>query len=72
MAQYNINLQIPLRENMQDQRPQKHVRTMMKIRKTIETTFSILCEHFALTKIKTHDLWHYTSKLTPKIIAYYF
>lgn len=72
MAAMGINLQTPLRSNMVDHRPKWFVKSCMKLRKRIETTFSLLTEQFALTKIKAHDLWHYTSKFTRKILAYNF
>ena len=72
MAAYGINLQTPLRDNMHDPRPQKTVKLLMRIRKSIETALSILTGFFSLTKIKAHDLWHFTSKLYRKLLAYNF
>ncbi len=72
MADHDINLQTPLRKNMPDARPKKTVKALMRIRKKVETALSVLTETFALTKIKAHDIWHYTSKLYRKILAYNF
>jgi hypothetical protein len=71
-ASHGIDLQTPLRDNMQDPRPRPFVYALNRLRKPIETTLSILVDHFHLTKIKAHDLWHYTHKLLRKLIAYNF
>jgi hypothetical protein len=72
MAACGIDLQTPLRDNMQDKRPKHAVRTLLRVRKKIETALSLLTQLFHLTKIKAHNLWHYTSKLTRKLLAYNF
>ena len=72
LAENGLDLQTPLRDNMPDPRPKEIVRMLNKARKPIETALSILVDTFHLTKIKAHDLWHYTNKLTRKILAYNF
>lgn len=72
LAQHGIDLQTPLRENMKDNRPKWTVKQLLKVRKSIETALSVLTDSFALTKIKAHDLWHFTNKLTRKLLAYNF
>jgi hypothetical protein len=72
MAEHAIDLQTPLRDNMPDTRPKQAVKTLMRVRKSIETTLSLLTETFGIAKIKAHDLWHFTNKLTRKILAYNF
>lgn len=72
MAMWGINLQTPLRDNMEDDRPMSAVHTLMTVRKSIETALSVLTGSFNLTKIKAHDLWHFSSKLTRKLLAYNF
>lgn len=72
LAEQGINLQTPLRGNMTDSRPKWLVKSFMKIRKSIETTFSILNDVFSFTRIKAHDLWHFTSKLSRKLLAFNF
>jgi Transposase DDE domain len=69
---YGIDLQTPLRDNMPDTRSPHVVRTLSRMRKPIETALSVLIERFNLTKIKAHNLWHYTNKLLRKLIAYNF
>ena len=70
LAQHGIDLQTPLRSNMADQRPSAFVRTLMKVRKSIETAFSVLVTQFSFTKIKAHDLWHFLNKCSRKILAF--
>ncbi len=72
MAACGVDLQTPLRDNMPDPRPPWAVRNLLRVRKSVETALSLLTELFGLTKIKAHDLWHYTSKLTRKLLAYNF
>jgi hypothetical protein len=69
---HEIDLQTPLRKNMTDPRPQWMIQQLLKVRKAVETTLSVLVESFSLTKIKAHDMWHFTSKITRKLLAYNF
>jgi hypothetical protein len=72
LAQNGLDLQTPLRDNMPDSRPKQVVRRLNKARKPIETALSVLVDTFNLTEIKAHDIWHYTNKLTRKLLAYNF
>lgn len=72
MADHGIDLQTPKRDNMPDKRPKQAVKTLMSVRKSVETTLSLLTEMFNITKIKGHDLWHFTNKPTRKFLAYNF
>ena len=72
LAAQGIDLQTPLRSNMTDQRSPAFVKSLMKVRKSIETAFSVLVGHFNFTKIKAHDLWHFFSKFFRKILAFNF
>lgn len=67
-----IDLETPLRENMEDKRPKAFVKQLCAVRKRIETALSVLTEHFAIARIRAHDLWHYTSKFARKLLAYNF
>lgn len=67
-----IHLQTPLRDNMPDPRPRPEIHALNRLRKPVETALSVLIDHFHLTKIKAHDLWHYTNKIFRKLIAYNF
>jgi IS5 family transposase len=72
LTAHGIDLQTPLRDNMHDPRPRSERLALNRLRKPVETTLSVLIDHFHLTKIKAHDLWHYTNKLLRKLIAYNF
>ena len=70
LAQDNINLQTPLRDNMLDTRPRAYVQTLLKTRRRVETVIGQLTEFFDFAACKARDIWHLTAKLTRKIIAY--
>lgn len=72
MTAQGIDLQTPLRGNMPDGRPKWALKNLLRVRKSVETALSVLTEYFALTRIKAHDLWHYASKLSRKLLAYNF
>jgi hypothetical protein len=52
--------------------PRRTVYNLLRVRKAIESALSVLVDTFSLTKIKAHDIWHYTNKLNRKIFAYNF
>lgn len=70
LSQNGINLQTPLRKNMKENRPEKELNWLKRKRKRVETTLSTLQERLRITKIKAHNLWHFSSKLIRKLIAY--
>lgn len=70
LAADNINLQTPLRDNMDDKRPKPYVQALLKTRRKVETVIGQLTEFFAFAKCKAKDLWHLTAKLIRKLIAY--
>jgi Transposase DDE domain len=70
LASQNLDLQTPLRKNMQDARPKETVSLMMNIRRKIETVIGQLVERFHIQSIKAKDLWHLCSKVTRKILAH--
>jgi hypothetical protein len=70
LASQNLNLQTPLRKNMQDARPKETISLMMNIRRKIETVIGQLVERFHIQSIKAKDLWHLCSKVTRKILAH--
>jgi hypothetical protein len=46
------------------------IQTGMRLRKRIETVGSQLSEHFAITRIRVRDIWHYQARLIRKILAH--
>ena len=53
-----INLQTPLKKNMKDTRTKAYVKSLMKIRRRIETTIGQLAERFEIEKCRCRDTWH--------------
>jgi hypothetical protein len=70
LAKQHLDLQTPLRKNMQDARPKETVSLMMNMRRKIETVIGQLVERFNIQSIKAKDLWHLCTKVTRKILAH--
>jgi hypothetical protein len=41
-----------------------------RLRKYVETVGSPLTEHFAIARIRVHDLWHFQQRLIRKVLAH--
>jgi IS5 family transposase len=65
-----VNLQTPLRKNMQDNRPKTFVNQIMNVRRKIETVIGQLAERFNIQKIRAKDTWHLFSKIRRKICSH--
>lgn len=72
LAKYGIDLQTPLRRNMDDKRPKWLVNWSMNTRRIIETVNGQLAGRFNIQAIKAKDLWHFSSKVLRKILAHSF
>lgn len=72
MNNNGLSLQTPLRSNMKDDRSPEFVKSIVRIRRTIETVIGQLTERFCIQNIKTKDLWHLTAKVGRKILAHTF
>jgi hypothetical protein len=72
LADIGIDLQTPLRDNMHDPRPKSAVQRLMKVRRRIETVIGQLVEFFDFASCKARDMWHFTSRLVRKLLAYNF
>ena len=72
LAGANIDLQTPLRNNMTDCRPKTVVQRLMKTRRRVETAIGQLVEFLDFAECKARDMWHLTSKLLRKLLAYNF
>jgi hypothetical protein len=70
LAQADINLQTPLRDNMPDPRPKTYVQTLLKIRRRVETVIGQLVDFFDFSTCKARTMWHLTSRLVRKLLAY--
>jgi hypothetical protein len=60
----------PPRARMQTEHPRTLLKACGRWRKRIETVGAHLTEHFAVTRIRVHDLWHYQHRLIRKILAH--
>jgi hypothetical protein len=62
----------PVRSNSKTPSPHPEAlsRSCAYWRKRVETVGSQLVEHFALTKIRVRDLWHYQHRLIRKVLAH--
>lgn len=72
LAGAGIDLQTPLRDNMDDPRPKSAVTRLMKVRRRVETAIGQLVEFFDFASCKARDIWHLTSRLVRKLLAYNF
>ena len=60
----------PPRARMQSAHPRAVLKVCGRWRKLIETVGSQLTEHFAVARIRVHDLWHYQHRLIRKVLAH--
>lgn len=71
-ARQGVLLVVPQRKNMKACSP--HPPALRKAcaywRKRIETVGSQLTEHFAVARIRVHDLWHFQHRLIRKVLAH--
>ena len=65
-----INLQTPLRDNMKDDRSKSFVKMLTKTRRLVETVLGQLVEFYSFASCKSRDIWHLSSKLVRKLLAY--
>ncbi|MTI11575.1 transposase, partial [Sansalvadorimonas verongulae] len=65
-----IDLQTPLRRNMRDDRPKCFVKLIMRIRRRVETTIGQLVKYFDIEHCGCRDMWHLTSRIGRKILAF--
>ena len=70
LAAQGIQLETPLRNNMEDPRPAEWVQLQQRLRRLIETVNSQLSERFHFERIRCRDLWHLTSRVNRKILAH--
>lgn len=70
MANQGIDLQTPLRKNMQDPRPKAYVKELMRKRRLVETVIGQLTERFHIEKVRARDTWHLSNRFIRKILAH--
>lgn len=70
LAQRGLNLETPLRKNMQETRPKPFVRQLMKMRRLVETVIGQLTERFHIETIWARDLFHLTNRFIRKLLSH--
>lgn len=70
LAEQGLNLQTPLRENMQDTREPRFLSWMKSTRRIVETTIGQLTERFDIERNRARKLWQLTSRIYRKIAAH--
>ncbi len=70
LVEQEIYLQTPVRENMQEDRPESFIQWMISTRRLIETVISQLAGRFNIETIRARDLWHQTSRFWRKPLAH--
>lgn len=63
-------LQTPVRDNMEEKRPEVFLQWMMGTRRLIETVIGQLTERFHIEKVRARDLWHHFSRFWRKLLAH--
>lgn len=70
LVQQGIDLQTPLRKNMQDIRSKAFVGQLMSTRRLLETVIGQLTERFHIEKVKARDTWHLANRFIRKLLAH--
>lgn len=60
----------PPRKGMSTVHRPSLLKACSRIRKYVETVGSQLTEHFAIARIRVHDLWHFQQRLIRKVLAH--
>ena len=67
---YGLQVVTPPRARMQTEHPRAVLKACGRWWKLIETVGAHLTEHFAVARIRVHDLWHYQHRLIRKVLAH--
>jgi hypothetical protein len=70
LALQGIDLQTPLRKNMQDTRSPEVVKRLISSRRLVETVIGQLSERFHIEKIRARNTWHLASRFIRKLLAH--
>jgi hypothetical protein len=68
--QHGIDLQTPLRKNMQDLRPKALVDQLVSSRRLVETVIGQLADRFHIEKVRARDTWHLANRFIRKLLAH--
>ena len=70
LASMGLDLQTPLRDNMDDNRNPAFVQWILSTRRLIETVIGQLTERFKINAIKVKDFWHLQARIARKLLAH--
>jgi len=70
LAKQGLDLQTPLRKNMQDSRPKPFVAQLMKVRRLVETVIGQLTERLHIERVWARDRWHLANRFIRKLLAH--
>jgi hypothetical protein len=70
LAQHGLDLQTPLRKNMQDLRPKALVDQLVSSRRLVETVIGQLADRFHIEKVRARDTWHLANRFIRKLLAH--
>jgi hypothetical protein len=65
-----VILMTPPRKGMSTPHSPRLLKACGRIRKYVETVGSQLTEHFAIARIRVHDLWHFQQRIIRKVLAH--
>jgi hypothetical protein len=69
-AETGVNLQTPMRNNMDDPRGKDANSWLISTRRLVETVIGQLSERFNIEKNWARDLWHFTNRIFRKILSH--
>ena len=69
-ARHEVFVITPPRKGMTTRHSRRLLRACARIRKGIETVGAHLTEHFAVTRMRVHDLWQFQHRLIRKVLAH--
>lgn len=70
LAEQGVDLQTPLRDNMEDNRNPAFVQWVVSTRRLIETVIGQLTERFKINAIRVKDFWHLQARIARKLLAH--
>jgi hypothetical protein len=65
-----INLQTPVRSNMQETRSQTFLKWLTSTRRLVETVIGQLTDRFQIEKVRARKLWYLTNRIARKVLSH--
>ena len=70
LQKYGLNLEHPVRSNMQEIRSEKYLSAMKNQRRLVETVIGQLTERFNIEKVRARNTWRLANRFMRKILAH--